>query len=91
MYSEDTGRTVYSGSFPSTNNFLIELISSDYNQTETWGPERASTIHATPGAYHVRGNFIEPGTYLISVALMSVDGQPLTNPSADQYRFEITE
>lgn len=86
----NTQETVHTGRFPSTNNLLVELIRSD-NATSTWGPDRASTIHSTPGAYHVQGNFTQPGTYLIDVAVTAVNGQPLQSVSADQFRFEITE
>jgi hypothetical protein len=69
---------------------LIELISTEYNETSVWGPDRASTIHATPGAYHVRGNFIDPGTYTITVALYSVDGRISDPVPIDQFQLEIT-
>jgi plastocyanin len=91
MYNTDTSQTVYSGYFPSTNNIQIELISSDYNETSTYGPDRASTIHSNPGAFHVRSNLFEPGSYLVSVAVTAVNGQPLQAPSADQYELEIAE
>jgi plastocyanin len=86
----DAQETVYSGSFPSTNNLLVELIRSD-NETSTWGPDRASTIHSTPGAYHVQGNFTRSGTYVVGVAVTAVDGQPLSTASSDQFEFEITQ
>lgn len=82
-----TKQTVHNGFFPSTNNLLIELISNDSNanQTITYGPDRASTIHSTPGAYHVQGNFVKTGaTYAINVVLYSVDGKPLESPPMDQ-------
>ncbi|HEX7034100.1 MAG TPA: hypothetical protein VF172_13965 [Nitrososphaera sp.] len=90
MFNTETRQTVYDGFFPSTNNFLIELISNDYNLTETYGPDRASTIHSTPGAYHVRGDFIEPGTYTITIALYSVNGRLLDPTAIDQFQLEIT-
>lgn len=91
MFNIDTQRTVYSNFFPSINNLLIELISSDYNQTDTYGPERGSTIHSTPGAYDVQGNFIDPGVYRLSVAVTAVDGQPLEQISAEQFELEVIE
>ncbi len=87
----ETQRTVYSNFFPSTNNLLIELISSDYDQTDTYGPDRAYTIHSTPGAYHVQDNFIDPGVYRLGVSVTAVDGQPLEQISADQFEIEVTE
>jgi hypothetical protein len=91
MYNTETRRTVYDGFFPSTNNLLIELISSDYDETSTWRPDRASTIHSNPGAYHVRGNFLEPGTYAISVVLYSVNGRISDPVPVNQFQLEITE
>ncbi|MEP0825892.1 MAG: hypothetical protein HRF40_10435 [Nitrososphaera sp.] len=89
MFNNDTRQTVYNGFFPSTNNFLIELISGDYNATQTYGPDRASTIHSTPGAYHAQGNF-EPGTYTITIVLYSVNGMLLNPTAVDQFQLEIT-
>jgi plastocyanin len=91
MFNTGTGQTVYSGFFPSTNNFQIEMISSEYNQTTTYGPDRGATIRSSAGAFHVQGDFIEPGDYRISVAVTAVNGQPLTNISGDQFALEITE
>jgi plastocyanin len=91
MYDNETGQTVYDDFFPSTNNLLIELISSENNQTNTWGPDRASTVHSTPGAYHVQGNFIEPGTYTISVVLYSVNGKLVNTLPVDQFQLEVKE
>lgn len=91
MYNAETRLTVYDAFFPSTNNLLIELISSDYEGTSTWGPDRASTIHSTPGAYHVRGNFLDPGTYTITVVLYSVNGKISDPVPVDQFQLEITE
>ncbi len=91
IFNEDTEQTVYNGHFPSTNNFQLELISGEFNQTTTFGPDRASTIRTTAGAFHVQGDFIAPGTYRISVAVTAVNGQPLTNVSGDQFEFQIAE
>jgi plastocyanin len=91
MFNEDTRQTVYNGYFPSTNNFQLELISGNFNQTTTYGPDRASTPRTPSGAFHVQGDFIVPGTYLVSVAVTAVNGQPLTNVSGDQFQFEIME
>jgi len=91
MFNADTQQTVYNGYFPSTNNFQIELISSNYNQTITYGPDRASTIRSSPGAFHVQGDFVEPGEYRISVAVTAVNGQPLTSVSGDQFTLRVTE
>jgi plastocyanin len=91
MYNTETRQTVYSGFFPSTNNFQLELISGDFNQTTTYGPDRAATIRSTAGAFHMQGDFIEPGSYLVSIAVTAVDGQPLATVSGDQFELEIAE
>jgi plastocyanin len=91
MYNTDTRQTVYNGFFPSTNNFQLELISGDFDQTTTYGPDRAATIHSTAGAFHVQGDFIEPGSYLVSIAVTAVNGQPLATISGDQFELEIVE
>jgi predicted secreted protein/plastocyanin len=88
IFNTGTGNTVYSSSFPSTNNLLVELIPGESNRTTTFGPDRASTVHSTPGAYHVQGNF-GPGEYRISVAVTAVNGQPLERVSGDQFQFSI--
>jgi plastocyanin len=91
MANSDTKQTVYSRYFPSTNNLQVELISgSSYNQTTTFGPDRASTIHSHPGAFHVQGNFA-PGNYTISVVLYSVNGK-LSDPlPLDQFQFKVVQ
>jgi hypothetical protein len=86
----DGNRTVYEGYFSSSSNLMLELISSDYEKTITYGPDRGSTGHSFRGAYHVQGNFIEPDTtYTISIALTSIEGKLLDDIPFDQFPLHV--
>jgi len=53
----------------------VELISSQENQTTSYGPDFSST-----GAYHIQSGFKKGTTYPISVEVVSVNNKPLGNP-----------
>lgn len=61
--------TTYGESLP------VEMISSQDNQTTSYGPDFSST-----GAYHIQSGFKKGTTYPITVEVISVDNKPPGNP-----------
>ncbi|HEY7227444.1 MAG TPA: hypothetical protein VH481_04900 [Nitrososphaeraceae archaeon] len=53
----------------------VELISSQDNQTTSYGPDFSST-----GAYHIQSGFKNGTTYPISVELVSINNKPPGSP-----------
>jgi plastocyanin len=93
--TNDTGEVIFSEDFPSGQNLLVELIrSGDMNMTSAnvWGPDRGSLTHAVRGAYHVESNLFNPGTtYVIDVALTSIDGRVVDPSPADRFEIHMVE
>lgn len=61
---------------------LLELVSSQDNQTTSHGPDFSST-----GAYHIQSNFNNGSSYPIDVQIVSVNNKPLEN--AARVTFEL--
>lgn len=61
---------------------LLELVSSQDNQTTSHGPDFSST-----GAYHIQSNFNNGSSYPIDVQIVSVNNKPLEN--AARVSFEL--
>jgi hypothetical protein len=53
----------------------IEMITSQDNQTTSYGPDFSST-----GAYHIQSGFKNGSTYPITVEVMSLNNKPPANP-----------
>ena len=61
---------------------LLELVSSQDNQTTSHGPDFSST-----GTYHIQSNFNNGSSYPIDVQIVSVNNKPLEN--AARVSFEL--
>jgi plastocyanin len=64
---------------------LLELISSQDNQTTSHGPDFSST-----GAYHVQSNFKNGSTYPIDVQIVSINNKPVENPIRVLFELKTT-
>lgn len=64
---------------------LLELISSQDNQTTSHGPDFSST-----GAYHVQSNFKNGSSYPIDVQIVSINNKPVENPIRVLFELKTT-
>lgn len=68
--------TLFSRFFTTPGDSLsLELISSQDNQTTSYGPDFSSD-----GAYHIQSRFIKGSSYPIIVEVVSINNKPLENP-----------
>ena len=64
---------------------LLELISTQSNQTASHGPDFSST-----GAYHILSNFKSGSSYPIDVQLVSINNKPVENPIRVVFQLKTT-
>jgi len=64
---------------------LLELISTQSNQTASHGPDFSST-----GAYHIQSNFKSGSSYPIDVQLVSINNKPVENPIRVVFQLKTT-
>lgn len=62
---------------------LLELVSSQDNQTTSHGPDFSST-----GAYHILSNFNNGSSYPIDIQIVSVNNKPLENPASVSFELK---
>jgi hypothetical protein len=78
--------TLFSRWFTTAGESLpLELISSQYNQTTSYGPDFSST-----GAYHIESAFKKGTSYPISVEVVSINNKPLENPIKVLFKLNTT-
>jgi len=64
---------------------LLELVSSQDNQTTSHGPDFSST-----GAYHIQSNFNNGSSYPIDVQIVSVNNKPLENVARVSFELKTS-
>lgn len=74
--------TVFSETFVTSGESLpLELVSSNNNETITYGPDFSST-----GTYHVEGPFLKGNEeYTITVEIAAINARPPENPIRDEF------
>lgn len=74
--------TVFSEIFVTSGESLpLELVSSNNNETITYGPDFSST-----GTYHVEGPFLKGNEeYTITVEIAAINARPPENPIRDEF------
>lgn len=79
--------TVFNNNFQVLDgkDLQIELISSNVNNTNVYGPDVTDPI---TGAYHVEGNFAD-GNYKLTLQLVSKGSQILQNNITDQFALRF--
>jgi len=78
--------TLFSRLFTTSGDSLpLELISSQDNQTTSYGPDFSST-----GAYHIQSGFKGGSSYPINVEVVSVNNKPLENPMKVLFELKTT-
>jgi plastocyanin len=78
--------TLFSRLFTTAGDSLpLELISSQDNQTTSYGPDFSST-----GAYHIQSVFKKGSSYPINVEVVSIDNKPLENPMKVLFELKTT-
>jgi plastocyanin len=78
--------TLFSRWFTTAGESLpLELISSQYNQTTSYGPDFSST-----GTYHIESAFKKGSSYPINVEVVSIDNKLLENPMEVLFELKTT-
>jgi plastocyanin len=78
--------TLFSRLFTTAGDSLpLELISSQDNQTTSYGPDFSST-----GAYHIQSSFKGGSSYPINVEVVSINNKPLENPMKVLFELKTT-
>jgi plastocyanin len=79
--------TVFSETFVTSGESLpLELISSNTNETISYGPDFSST-----GTYHVEGPILAGNQeYTIAVEISAINFRPPENPIRDEFSFRTT-
>jgi plastocyanin len=74
--------TVFSETFVTSGESLpLELVSSNSNETTSYGPDFSST-----GTYHVEGPLLKGNTeYRITVEITAINARPLENSIRDEF------
>lgn len=73
--NEGQNNTLISQLFTTAGASLpLELISSDNNQTSSYGPDFSSS-----GAYHIQSIFKKGSTYPINIEIVSINNKPIEN------------
>ena len=66
-------------------SLLLELVSSQDNQTTSYGPDFSST-----GAYHIQSNFKGDSSYPVDVQLVSINNRPVENPPTVSFELKTS-
>lgn len=78
--------TLFSRYFTTAGDSLpLELISSQDNQTTSYGPDFSSS-----GAYHIQSVFNKGSSYPINVEVVSINNKPLENPMKVLFELKTT-
>lgn len=78
--------TLFSRYFTTAGDSLpLELISSQDNQTTSYGPDFSSN-----GAYHIQSVFNKGSSYPINVEVVSINNKPLENPMKVLFELKTT-
>ena len=83
---QGNNKILFSGLFTTAGQSLpLELISSEGNETISYGPDFSST-----GAYHIQSDFKKGSSYPISIEIISVNSKPVENPMRVLFDFRTT-
>jgi hypothetical protein len=86
----DNATTTFSRSFFAigNNDLQVELIPRpDQNKTTVYGPDLTDPV---TGAYHIEGNFMEPGNeYTITVEITAIGNDEPPERVVDDFAFRV--
>ncbi len=85
---KDNNNAVFTGTFVTAGESLpLELIKSNNNETNVYGPDFSST-----GAYHIDAPFLEGnGNYTIRAEVTSVNSIQPEDPIAEEFTLRIVK
>jgi len=86
IYNNDLKKEIFSKSFFARgNDFQLEFLSSDLDQTLVYGPDISDPII---GAYHIRDNFPD-GTYTLKIEITGIGSNLTQTNISDEFKGRI--